>query len=120
MKKTLSIILLGLCGTMSGMQQHQFPTEEQITEQLAAERIPAHVSQKLQIPQTFANQKMDARQINLTLDTAFAAYIQPIDDPQRKEKVTAHLAGERPMLVKALLKESPEVLAAALQNDEAQ
>jgi len=119
MKKALSIILVGLCGTVSAME-HQFPTEEQITEQLAAGKIPPHVSQKLQIPETFANQKMDATQINLTLDTIFAAYVQPIDDPQRKEKVTAHLNGERPMLVRVLLKENPEVLAQALQNNDAQ
>src|SRR5579863_6409785 len=100
--------------------QHQFPNKEEITEQLAAGKIPTHVSQKLQIPETFANQTMDATQINLTLDTIFTAYVQPIDNPQRKEKVTAHLNGERSMLVKVLLKESPEVLAAVLQRDDAQ
>jgi nitrate/TMAO reductase-like tetraheme cytochrome c subunit len=121
MKKTLSIILVGLCGTVSAMQpQHQFPTKEQITEQLEAGKIPAHVAEQLQIPEKFANQTMDAAQINATLKTVFGEFVQTIDDPEKKEKTRKHLSKEKPMLVKVLLKESPDVLAAVLQRDDAQ
>jgi len=86
-----------------------FQSSEAIEQQLAGEKIPAHVNRQLKISETLAFTSMPAGELVPTLDAIISAYIQSIPE-ERKQFATEHLPQQRPFLMRALLKTNPDVI----------
>ena len=113
MKKIVIASLLCAGSTVLAMEQEkpvQFSSAESIELQLAAAKIPAHVTQKLKLSSALADKELLPAEIMVAVEERLHKCIQKIEDPEKREQLQKHLPAQRARLFGALLKEHPEAL----------
>ena len=117
MNRLLLTVFTCISYSLSAMEESlvaTFPGIEALTAQFAPLNIP-HDIEQLGIVNAFAEQTMTPVQINTTINSLFSKYTSEIHTPDEKAWISSHLTKVRSGLVRALLKNHPEVKQAVLQ-----
>ncbi len=119
MKKIIAITLISSMSFVSAMQNKliTFSSAQKIEAQLAANKIPPHISNRMQIPAKLGDKEMNLSEVVPHLHNIYAEYIGDIqNDEPRKQRVTEHLTKEQPRLLAALFSHDRQAIEYFTEN----